>query len=129
MKIKQIIIILSLIIGFSAFCFNSSVLAAKCDGYDTSILPCDNTKLGANTPIEDTPLFKNLVIFINVLTGGVGVFAVGGIIYGSILYTTAGNSPEQTKKAITAIRNVVIGIIAYGLAYSLLNFLIPGGLI
>lgn len=50
-----------------------------------------------------------------------------GIVYGSILYTSAGGNAEQTKKAMGIITNVVIGIIAYGLMYVGLNFLVPGG--
>lgn len=128
MKIKQILIMITLAIGLTLFCTNSTVLAADCGTYKTSILPCSEVKVEEKVPIENTPLFKNLLLFINVLTGGIGVFAVGGVVYGAILYMTAGSSAEQTKKAIIAIRNVVIGIIAYGLAWSFLNFIIPGGL-
>ena len=69
-----------------------------------------------------------LLVAINILTAGIGIAAIGGIVYGSILYTSAGGSPEQVKKAMGIITNVVIGIIAYALMFSLLNFLIPGGL-
>jgi hypothetical protein len=69
-----------------------------------------------------------LLLAINILTAGVGVAAVGGIVYGSLLYTSAGGSPEQVKKAVGIITNVVIGVIAYALMFSGLNFLIPGGL-
>ncbi|MNH46494.1 hypothetical protein D3C72_2301490 [compost metagenome] len=62
------------------------------------------------------------------MTAGVGILAVGGIVYGSILYTSAGGSSEQTKKAMGIITNVVIGLIAYALMYAITNFLIPGGL-
>lgn len=128
MKIKQILIAIVIMFSFSGFLINSTVLAADCGKIKTSILPCDKVESGETKAIEDSNLFKNLVIVINVLTGGIGIFAVGGVIYGGILYASAGNSPEQTKKAITAIRNVIIGIAAYALAYTFLNFLIPGGL-
>jgi hypothetical protein len=58
----------------------------------------------------------------------VGVLGVAGIVYGAVLYTTAADKAEQTKKAIGIITNVVIGIIAYALMYLVLNFLIPGGI-
>ena len=69
-----------------------------------------------------------LLFALNILTGLVGIAAVGGIVYGSILYTTAGGNADQTKKAIEFIRNVIIGLIAYGLMFAVLNFIIPGGL-
>jgi hypothetical protein len=68
-----------------------------------------------------------LILVINILTAGVGIAAIGGIVYGAVLYTTAGGSQEQVKKAISIITNVVIGIVAYALMWALLNFLIPGG--
>ncbi len=63
-----------------------------------------------------------------IMTAGIGIAAVGGIAYGALLYTTAENKPDQTKKAIGIITNVVIGLVAYALMAVLLNFLIPGGI-
>jgi hypothetical protein len=78
--------------------------------------------------VQDTGLWGILVLVINIMTGGIGILAIAGIIYGSILYTTAGDSSEKVSKARAVIRNVVIGIIAYALMYAGLNFIIPGGL-
>lgn len=96
-----------------------------CGGVQTAIIQCKQTGGGTT---EDTGLWGVLLLAINILTAGVGVAAIGGIVYGSILYTSAGGSPEQVKKAIGIITNVVIGVVAYALMFSLLNFLIPGGL-
>lgn len=98
-----------------------------CGGVQTSIIQCTQDG-GANAKAEQTGLWGVLLLVINILTAGVGVAAIGGIVYGSILYTSAGGSPEQVKKAIGIITNVVIGVIAYALMFSLLNFIIPGGL-
>jgi len=78
--------------------------------------------------VEDSGVWGLLLIAINILTAGIGVAAVAGIVYGSVLYTSAGGSPEQVKKAMGIISNVAIGIVAYALMYALLNFIIPGGL-
>lgn len=78
--------------------------------------------------VKTTGVWGILILGINILTAGVGILAVGGIIYGSILYTSSGGNPENTKKAMTFITNVVIGIVAYGAMFALLNFVIPGGL-
>ncbi len=94
---------------------------------DTTIIKCDNvdvTKGGT----ENNGVWSLLLTGINILTAGVGIAAIGGIVYASILYTTAGGSVEQTKKALDFIRNVVIGIIAYAAMFAFLNFIIPGGL-
>lgn len=105
--------------------FDSTDAAAanKCGGVDTSIISCNTSGSG----IEGTGLWALLLIGLNVLTGLVGVAAVAGIVYGAIMYTTAGGDQGKVEKAIEIIRNVVIGIVAYALMYVGLNFIIPGG--
>ncbi|MNR13884.1 hypothetical protein D3C85_1303190 [compost metagenome] len=92
----------------------------------TSIISCEEK--GGDKDINNSGVFGILKLVINIMTTGVGILAVGGIVYGSILYTSAGGSSEQTKKAIGVITNVVIGLLAYALMYAITNFLIPGGL-
>lgn len=82
---------------------------------NTSILPCDLDIAGM------------LHLVINILSGLIGVAAVGSLVYAGILYTTASGDTEKTKKAIEWIRNTVIGIVAYAFMYLILNFVIPGG--
>lgn len=93
-----------------------------CGGVKTSLL--QNTGICDD---EDGVVFGLLKWILRLMTAGVGIAAVGGIGYGALLYTTAEGKPEQTKKGIEVITNVVIGIAAYALMFVLLNFLIPGG--
>ena len=132
--------------------------AAECGGVQTALINCDQTgscedgsspRTGTSEDeekaqnlregrcadgsypsdnIERTGFWGILLLAITIMTAGVGILAVGGIVYGSILYVTAGGSSEQVKKAVGIITNVAIGILAYGLMFALLNFLIPGGL-
>lgn len=132
MKIKQTLLALALVIGISCFLISPIVSAEQCfdkDGkpsYSTSILPCSGTNSG--TDVKDSGVWGILLLVINILTAGIGVAAVGGVVYGSILYTTAAGSMEQTKQAKMIIFNVVIGLVAYALMFSFLNFIIPGGM-
>ncbi len=129
MKIKQTIIALMFLIGFGAVIVSPTALAINNCGVETSIINCDNIKVdGKSKNIENTGLWSLLLLTINILTAGIGVLAVAGIVYGSILYTSAGDSSEKVSKAREVIRNVVIGIVAYALMYAFLNFIIPGGL-
>ena len=96
-------------------------------GVDTAILQCDNVEVG-KPGIENNLIWSLLLTTINILSAGIGLAALGGIVYGSILYTTAAGNAEQVKKALEFIRNVVIGLVAYALMFALLNFIIPGGL-
>lgn len=82
-----------------------------------------------STNIEDTGLWKLLLTIINILTGGIAITAVGGVIYASILYSSAGGSSDNIKKAKAMFMNIIIGVIAYALMYAFLNYIIPGGIL
>lgn len=133
-KIKNTILITGvLVVGLIAFM--PSTVSAVTTGVagnngcavDTEIIKCDNVDVtkGGTT---NNGIWSLLLTAINILSFGVGIAAVAGIVYGSILYTSAGGNSEQTKKAIEFIRNVIIGIVAYAIMFSFLNFIIPGGL-
>lgn len=96
-----------------------------CGGVETSIVSCKQDNSGND--YTNTGLWGILLIAINILTAGVGVVALAGIVYGALLYTSAGGNQEQVKRAIGIFTNVVIGIIAFAGMWALLNFLIPGG--
>jgi hypothetical protein len=131
MKIKQTVKSLALSIfllsGFVTLALPLSTASAACGGVVTAIVNCDQTG-GKDAGIEQTGVWGILLLAINILTAGIGIAAIGGIVYGSVLYTSAGGSQEQVKKALGIITNVVIGVVAYALMFSFLNFLIPGGL-
>ena len=127
MNIKQKIslLIFTLFAGMGVAMTPATVNAATCGGVQTSIISCSQKK-DAKTA-ETSAIWGVLLIVLNIMTAGVGILAVGGIVYASILYASAGDKAEQTKKAVGIITNVVIGIAAYGLMYVFLNFLVPGG--
>lgn len=135
MNIKQKLIALLIVLSsfIAVVSFDATAYAACtpgpgescCGGTETSIIACPQNSEGTDT--KNNGIWGVLLIALNILTASVGIAAVGGIVYGSILYTTAADSTEQTKKAIEVIRNVVIGLVAYGMMYIGLNFLIPGG--
>lgn len=102
----------------TALFMTTPVYAAECGNQETSIITCANDSNG---------IWSILLIVINILAAGVGVVAVGGIVYGALRYTTAGDDSQQVNEAITTIRNTVIGIIAFAVMFASLQFLIPGG--
>ena len=129
MRIKQTIIVLvsMLVMPLAYIGVSSQTVQAKnqCGGVDTAILNCGGSKDA--TDLEGTGAWQLLIITINILTAGVGVLALAGIVWGAVLYTSAGGNPEQVKKAKTVFTNVVIGVIAFAGMYVLLNFIVPGG--
>lgn len=113
------------------FAFTQNVGAVDC-----AILPSDICKSASNptdasgkpsTAVSDNAIFKLLKTVLQIMTAGVGVAAVGGVVYAAVLYTSAGDAMDQVKKAKTIITDVVIGLVAYALMFLLLNWLVPGG--
>jgi len=96
-----------------------------CGGVDTAVIKCDQNNSGSD--IENNGIWGLLLIAINILTAGVGVLAVGGIVYAAILYTTAEDKADQIRKSTDIITNVVIGLVAFALMWAGLNLIIPGG--
>lgn len=126
-KIKQIILVavpmvLAIVITVGALVvFATPTNAIKCGGVETNLISCDDSTKGMNA------IWDLLLMVVNILTGGIGLASVGGIIYGAILYSSAGGNSENVKKAKTIISNVIIGIVLYLFMYSFLNYIIPGG--
>ena len=122
-----------LLVGMIGVLSPISVLAAEKDPVSgcetpTAIIKCDNVDV-AGDGYKNTGLWSIILTVINILSVGVGVIALGGIVYGSILYTSAGGNQEQVKKAINTFTNVAIGVIAFAGMWTLLNFLVPGGVL
>lgn len=114
-----------------AFGLATSVMAGqKCGDVDTAIIGGDVCQGVDNESgeIKDNAAWQLLIFAVQILTAGVGIAAVGGIVWASVLYTSASDNAQQTKQAMDIIKNVVIGIILYAGMYVLINFLIPGGI-
>jgi hypothetical protein len=125
--VKKIVAGAVLVLGILAVVSPLAVSAATCGGVDTSIIGCSQGG-GDNAKVQDTGVWGILLLGINILTAGVGVVAVAGIVYASILYSASGGDAANVKKAMTIISDIVIGVVAYALMYATLNFLVPGGL-
>jgi hypothetical protein len=119
---------LTAVIGFTAPAYADDCAPSdtnKCCGNTaTAIIGCDAKNKG---DLNDNGIWALLILVINILTAGVGILAVGGIVYGAILYATAEDKADQVNQAVNIIRNVIIGLVAFALMWAGLNFLIPGG--
>ncbi len=89
--------------------------------------PINTVINGAPSDPKDTAIWDLLKFVVKLMTGGVAILAVAGIIYGAVLYISAGPNQEQVKKAKSTFTNVVIGVLVFALMFSLLQWLIPGG--
>ncbi len=70
-----------------------------------------------------------LRIIITVLSILIGVAAVGGLAWASILYAKAQDNAGNVSEARELIRNIVIGLLLYGFLVAIVNWLVPGGVI
>lgn len=86
------------------------------DGANTSVL----TGVGS---IEDL-----LKLVVSILVLGLGVAGVVGVVWAGILYLTARDNEQQAARAKTRLIEVAIGLVAWALMYTALQFLVPGGL-
>lgn len=71
---------------------------------------------------------KYIQPLINVLAGAVGLIVTINIIIGGVQYSAAGGDPQKVANARKRIYNSVFGLVAFGLLYSFMQWLVPGGL-
>lgn len=83
---------------------------------ETSILP------------DDFDIDKILKLILNILVYGLGAAAVLGVIIAGIQYMTARDDVAQVARAKKRLIEIVIGLVAWALMFTVLNWLIPGGL-
>jgi hypothetical protein len=117
----KVIIISLMIFSTLTFVAPTMVSAANCGDVPTALIDC-----GAG---KENPIIHMLKLIVNFLSVGVGVVAVGGIVWGAVLYTTSNGDASKSKQGVTVIVNTVIGLLLFVFAYALMNFLIPGGLL
>lgn len=88
-------------------------------------LGCLGTNYTGGTlgPIEDM-----LFAFLRFLSIGVGVAVIIAIIAAGIRYSTSQGNAEVTQSAKNNIQNAVIALIIYIFAFSILQYLVPGGI-
>ncbi len=84
---------------------------------------------GSGTNVKNTAVFLLLSWVLKFVIAMVGIAAVGGTVWAGIIYTSAGGDAAKVKQAKTMITNIVIGLIAFGLMFLVLNWLIPGGVL
>ena len=112
-------IFIATVIAGAIFTPRIVLAATKCGGAETSVISCEGE--------GSTAIINIIKQVIKILTAGIGVAAVGAVIYGAFLYTTSEGSPDKIKKAREVWTNTVIGIIMFAFMVAITNFIIPGG--
>lgn len=73
------------------------------------------------------PIQDMVYAFIRFLSIGVGIVLAISVIISGIQYSMSEGSAEVTQKAKARIRSAIMGLAIYIFAFSILQFLVPGG--
>ena len=98
----------------------STVMAAnskKDDGVETAIL----TDCGSDP--DGVGCILRLVV--DIMSIGIGILGVVGIVIVGLQYLTAGGNEEKTRKAKQRMFEIIIGLVAYVAIYTILRWLLP----
>lgn len=117
-KLTTCLIALTSAVG-ALLLFSRSVYALDC-----AVLPSEIC-----SKAEDSEaIFALLNFFLTILVALVGIVAIGMFIWAGVLYASGDANSNRVAQAKTIMTNTTIGIIAFGLMYLALNWLIPGGI-
>ena len=83
--------------------------------------------LGNDGPDDMTAIEDVAYAIIRFLSYGVGLAVVLAIVLAGIQYSASEGNPEATQKAKSKIQNAIIALFIYLFSFSLLQFLVPGG--
>ncbi|MBI3494819.1 hypothetical protein HY004_02450, partial [Candidatus Saccharibacteria bacterium] len=99
----------------------------KCDTVVTYFdFDCGSAKTTSGG--RQNPIVSLLLTVLSWVTGLVSMAAIGGIIYGGILYAGAQDNSGQTQKGIMYVVNSTIALLLWFAAFALINYIVPGGL-
>lgn len=93
---------------------------------------CEGDDIQAGLPEGDPNhcgILDIIVLVTNTLAAMVGIVVVASIVYGGIQYSSAGSDPQKISAAKDRIRNAIIALLFFIFTYSLLNWLVPGGVL
>lgn len=84
---------------------------------------------GCDSGADGEGMIKSVLKTILKIVGiALPVVCIAYISFGGLMMATAGGDKAKSKRGIEMIRNAIIAIIVYAVAYALLNWLLPGGL-
>lgn len=85
--------------------------------------------VGTNNSSDQCVIFKEYLIpLINALVAAVGIVVTIMIVSGGIQYSASGGDPQAVAAAKGRIMNAVFSLLAFGLLWSFLQWVVPGGL-
>jgi hypothetical protein len=71
---------------------------------------------------------NDIQLAINVLSVVVGIVILGMVVFGGIRYSLSRSNPQEVQAAKGHLTNAIIALIAYVFIYTLLQWIVPGGI-
>ena len=65
---------------------------------------------------------------INILSVVVGIVILGMVVFGGVRYSLSRSNPQEVQAAKGHLTNAIIALITYIFIYSLLQWIVPGGI-
>lgn len=94
--------------------------------FDFGCLGTQHAKNGKG-PKNISPILDLTYAFVRFLSVGVGIVLAAAIIISGIQYSMSEGNAETTQRAKARIRSAVLGLAIYIFAFSMLQYLVPGG--
>ena len=127
--IKKIISYLAVSIGITLFISASAHAAADdCIPLAFAPPPASETSCASILPTawcESNGVWEILNLVLNIATMGIGVLATIGLVIVGIQWLTARDNEQQVVKSKNRMLNIVIGLLAWGLLWLFLSWLMP----
>lgn len=108
----------------SGIIFQTGTPTHSCGSVQTAYFACG----GGGDEIGTSSFWQILQIILNVLIALVAISAVGGILYGAVKYSSAGDNASQVNDAKNIIKNVIIGLVLFLFMWTIIQYFIPGGI-
>lgn len=77
----------------------------------------------------ENPITVNLLRIISFLSIGIGILVTINVVMSGILWVTSGGDPQRKAKALSRIWNSAIALIIFIAGWTLINWLVPGGVL
>lgn len=114
--VTSVIVTLGMLMPAMPVVVSAPVMA---DCVQTNLFDC------VDTDDQGSGIMRLLKLIVKVLLYGIGAAAVIGVVWAGILYLTARDNEAQVAKAKTRLLEVSIGLIAWAMLFTILQWLIP----
>lgn len=86
---------------------------------------CTDTELSSS----NCGIIKMIITITNIIAGLAGLVIVGTLIWGGILYSSAGSDPSKVQAAKNKVVAAITALLLLVFGYAIVQWLVPGGIL